>query len=136
MYRRLASAALAALSIGLGAGVPSSAGAQSDRPDLPEPARHPEQPKLQPTPIKAFSDVSGRWQGMIDITTRVVLFIGPDGVMKFQGPNDITQQTSLVNDRLVLRSRNTELDCVLISEFLACNARFDNWFAQLSLRRP
>lgn len=136
MHYRLAGIALAALSIA----VCSSAYAQPQNPPEQKPAaaeQKPDRPEPEnlPTPIKQFSDAAGQWYGMVDLTTRVAMFIGADGMVKFRGPRDVTQHAMIRHDRLYLQSRDTDLDCGLMNGFLTCNARFGTWYAALSLRR-
>lgn len=135
MHHRLAGVALAALSIA----VWSSAYAQPQNPPERKPDAAEQKPNREPdnlpTPIKAFSDAAGQWYGWVDLTTRVAMFIGADGMVKFQGPRDVTQHATILHDRLYLQSRDTDLDCGLMNGFLTCNARFGTWYAALSLRK-
>ena len=88
-----------------------------------------------PTPIREFSDAVGQWHGWIDLNVQVIMIVGPDGMVKFRGPRDLTQQAAIMNDRLVVLSRGTDLDCGIMNGFLTCHARFGTWFAELNLRK-
>ena len=63
------------------------------------------------------------------------LRIAPDGMVNFYGPNDVVQQATIQNQRLQVNSRSTDLDCGIMNGFLACNARFDTWYAALNLTK-
>ncbi|UYN93518.1 MAG: hypothetical protein KIT25_15820 [Enhydrobacter sp.] len=130
MHHRLVAAVLAALSIAVCAG----AQAQSPAPPAADTAARPN-PAVTVTPIKDFSDAAGRWHGSVDLTKRVTMYVAPDGMVQFWGPYDVVQRATIANDMLQIRSRNTDLDCIIRGGSLACNARFGTWYAALSLRK-
>jgi hypothetical protein len=87
------------------------------------------------TPINSFVDAYGLWLGQVDITTKVVMTIYADGKVDFYGPNTVHQQGQIINQRLVIQSKDTDLDCGLMNERLTCHARFNWWFAELNLTK-
>ena len=127
MRLSLAVAAFAALSIGASSG----AHAQQD----PPVERVGRSEQVVPTPIRAFSDAAGQWHGWVDLDTRVTMFVTSDGMVRFRGPRNVTQQAIIVSDRLVVQSRSTDLDCSITNGFLTCNARFGTWYASLNLSK-
>lgn len=136
MHHRLAAVALAALSIVFCSSAYGQAQDPPERkPDAAEQKQARPEPENLPTPIRQFSDAAGQWYGMVNLTSRVAMFISAEGMVKFQGPRDVTQQAVLQHDRLWLQSRDTDLDCGLMNGALTCNARFGTWYAALSLRK-
>ncbi len=131
MHHRLAAVAALGCSIVVCSGV----GAQSQNPPPGQRAVRAEVQENLPTPIREFSDAAGHWHGMVGLKRRVVMYVAPDGMVKFYGPNDVAQQATIRNQRLQVQSRNTDLDCGLMNGFLTCHARFDTWYAELNLKK-
>lgn len=133
MSFRFASAAFAALSMMVAA--TGSAQAQ-DAPDYPEPRSTPSAPRFVVTPIETLDDAYGLWVGWIDLYTRVVMSVDHTGLVKFYGPRDVTTVGTIKNDRLLVKSPATDLDCGIIDDdYLTCHARFGTWYAELNLRK-
>jgi hypothetical protein len=134
MQLRLVLAALAALVLALGGtAFAQTPDARDSEPKPPPPAKP--EPKNVITPINSFADAAGAWSGWIDLYTRVVMVVGYDGVVKFQGPRDITKQAIIEDQRLVLDDSRVDLDCGITNERLACHARFGRMWAELNLTK-
>ncbi len=132
MRLRSVSAALATLSLAAAFSVRAQA---QDTTDMPEQRYTPPKPQFVMVPIKTFNDAYGLWVGWVDYYTRISMTVLADGTVKFYGPRDVTKVATLRNDRLVLESPSTDLDCGIVDENLACHARFGTWYAELNLTR-
>ena len=112
------------------------AAAQSQDPGEPKPPPPPNvEPKNVPTPIRSFADAAGAWTGQVDLTTRVVMYIDSDGMVKFYGPRDITKQATIEDQRLVIADDRIDLDCGIMNEKLVCHSRFGRMWADLNLTK-
>jgi hypothetical protein len=101
----------------------------------PAPPTYDVTPQNVPTPINSFSDAAGRWTGEVAISSSVTMTIGKDGMVSFRGPSSVTQQAQLRNERLILSSRRTDLDCGIMNTKLTCHVRMGDMYAELNLTK-